>query len=315
MKQFVLDYLAEEYAKTSRVARVLVDSNDADLWVELTGGKEPIKVAVYVINRAIRLPEIRETYEKNTRRKIHTMFLVDGRMVPDEGEHAEPPGWMGALHTLMNGRVYAYWCDRREVKIRPVHFEWRWREGERRVEYGQPVRVETLRPMTLAVGTRQIDGTFASAEFGEGAFWKKHDPNDYNQRSYSWRDWSFGGSNNKRRSEEPQAEGWDPWDEFQRQYGDAGEFYTSANGDPFQGARQQSSRSRGTPGKPQPINPRHFATLGVSAAATPDEIKQAYRRKARENHPDLHPTEKEKYTARMAEINAAFEAISRGMKD
>jgi hypothetical protein len=29
----------------------------------------------------------------------------------------------------------------------------------------------------------------------------------------------------------------------------------------------------------------------------------------------MHPTEKEKYTARMAEINAAFEAISRQYKE
>jgi molecular chaperone DnaJ len=65
----------------------------------------------------------------------------------------------------------------------------------------------------------------------------------------------------------------------------------------------------------QPLNPRHFATLGLSVTATYDEVKRAYRLKARENHPDLHPRDKEKYTLRMAEINAAFEAISKRLKD
>jgi curved DNA-binding protein CbpA len=43
-------------------------------------------------------------------------------------------------------------------------------------------------------------------------------------------------------------------------------------------------------------------------------VKQAYRRKAREYHPDMHPNEKEKYTAKMADINAAFEAIVKKTK-
>ena len=52
----------------------------------------------------------------------------------------------------------------------------------------------------------------------------------------------------------------------------------------------------------------------IAFTASMDEVKQAYRKKARENHPDLHPDEKEAYTAKMADINAAFEAIVKGGK-
>ncbi|MCC7371309.1 MAG: J domain-containing protein [Chloroflexi bacterium] len=33
----------------------------------------------------------------------------------------------------------------------------------------------------------------------------------------------------------------------------------------------------------------HYSVLGVDRAATPEEIRAAYRRAARESHPDLHP--------------------------
>ena len=56
-----------------------------------------------------------------------------------------------------------------------------------------------------------------------------------------------------------------------------------------------------------------FITLGVSRDASDDEIKKAYRRLARENHPDkfTDPDERSRAEEKMKEINAAYEEIGK----
>ncbi len=51
-----------------------------------------------------------------------------------------------------------------------------------------------------------------------------------------------------------------------------------------------------------------YRVLGVSKDATQDEIKRAYRKKAKENHPDLHPNDPEA-SKRMNEINEAYDML------
>lgn len=53
----------------------------------------------------------------------------------------------------------------------------------------------------------------------------------------------------------------------------------------------------------------YYEVLGISRSASDAEIKKAYRKLAKENHPDLHPGDKAA-EARFKEINEAYEVLS-----
>ncbi|MCQ2490639.1 MAG: molecular chaperone DnaJ [Ruminococcus sp.] len=53
----------------------------------------------------------------------------------------------------------------------------------------------------------------------------------------------------------------------------------------------------------------YYEVLGIQKGASEDEIKKAFRKKARENHPDLHPDDPS-YIEKFQEINEANEVLS-----
>lgn len=57
----------------------------------------------------------------------------------------------------------------------------------------------------------------------------------------------------------------------------------------------------------------YYATLGVTKASTEKEIKQAFRKFARQHHPDVNPGDK-KAEARFKEINEAYEVLGDPVK-
>lgn len=54
----------------------------------------------------------------------------------------------------------------------------------------------------------------------------------------------------------------------------------------------------------------YYETLGISNNASASEIKQAFKRLARQHHPDVNPDNREEAESRFKEINEAYEILS-----
>jgi DnaJ-class molecular chaperone len=54
----------------------------------------------------------------------------------------------------------------------------------------------------------------------------------------------------------------------------------------------------------------YYNILGVARSASEEEIKKAYRKLAREFHPDLHPDKKKEMEAKFKDINEAYHVLS-----
>lgn len=53
----------------------------------------------------------------------------------------------------------------------------------------------------------------------------------------------------------------------------------------------------------------YYEVLGVDRSASEDQIKKAYRKMAKQYHPDLNPGDKEA-EAKFKEVNEAYEVLS-----
>jgi hypothetical protein len=237
-----------------------------------------VVIHVYLLDEPIKARTIKRIIQDNTRVGVGTLFIVNAGIVPADGAKVEPDEGLLALHTLFKNKLYTYRIHDGSPRIGQVHFKTLHRGDGREVRYGPDVLMQHLPSYRVWVSAPQtIKGNWLIANFGSDAFWKQAD-------------YTTGRDSFRREQHRQEAQtnyrfwsnpGW----------GENGAFTTPA------------------PPPPETQLDRSYRQLGLTRDASGDEVKAAFRRLAREVHPDVSQLPKDEAEAQFKKIYEAYTYI------
>ena len=239
-----------------------------------------VVIHVHLVDEPIKARTVKRIAQDNTRVGIGTLFIVDVKIVPDDGAKVDPDEGLLALHALFKDKLYTFRMLNGVPHIGQVHFKTFHRGGEREVWYGPDVPIQHLPCYRVWVNAPQtIKGNWLIAHFGSDAFWQQAD--------YT------SGRDSFRREQRRQAArtNFRFWSNPSWSGGSASGFTTPA------------------PPPPETDLDRSFRQLGLTRNASGDEVKSAFRRLAREVHPDVSQLPKPEAEARFKKLYDAYTFI------
>ena len=257
-----------------RSARVQGDHIDIQTW-------SGVVIYAYLLDEPTKARTIKRIVQENTRVGVGTLFIVSAEIVPDDGARVEPDEGLLALHALFKDKLYTYRIEDGTPKIGQVHFKAR---GDlREVWYGPDLTIAHLPSFRIWVTTPQsIKGNWMIANFGTDAFWKQ---TDYTIGRDAFRQYQQHRAEDRSKFRFWGKPGWN-----------------SANGD-------GSAPATPPPSPPESELDRSYRQLGLTSGATDDEVKAAFRRLAREFHPDVSDLPKEEAEIRFSQLYEAYAFI------
>ncbi|MEL6150866.1 MAG: DnaJ domain-containing protein [Chloroflexota bacterium] len=241
----------------------------ADLIVRTWVG---MSVNIYLLDGVPNLRAIKRLLQDNTRAYQASLFVLHHQLLPPDKKRLIPDDWMYALHELNSERIYTYIPD--EEGLQQVHFDYMPDGVEREVWHGGDVTFEKLRVLNVSAKTRAIRGQYMMADFGANPYWRTSEKRAERLRA--------------RFNHGPQHYTWTRYD--------AGAMPGGADNESLRRAHMSELE-------------RCCETLGVPVNASQDEVKAAFRKLAREFHPDVSDLDKDEAEARFREINVAYETI------
>ncbi len=248
----------------------LSPDTDASLIIRTWVG---MSVKVYFLDGVPNLRAVKRVLQENTRTLNQaTLFVVHHALMPPDKKRVVLDEWMHALHELNSERIYTYIPG--ECQLRQVHFDHMPDGVEREVWHGDPVVFEKLRVLNASPNTRAIRGDWKVADFGANPYWRT----------------------SKTRTERLRTR-------FRRAGGTYTHTHYDVGGMPGGATHQSLHRAH------MSELDRSLHLLGVTAQATEDEVKKAFRRLARQFHPDVSKLDKTEAENRFREINVAYEYI------
>jgi hypothetical protein len=241
---------------------------------------------VVLLPELVKTRHLRKILGDNSRIGIGTMFLLHAVSVPYDGVKLSPPETLLALHTLHRDKVYTYTEEQDGLHVGQVHFRSFGRTDEFETWHGPPVEIHSLPSFRVWIKSpASIKGDWLIATFGSEAFWKHA---DYTMGREAMRQQQRGGFTHR---------------------------VTWSDADWHNGPRtDEPTQTPRTDHKPALPGRAHrlavcYAQLGVRGDATSDEVKAAYRRLARELHPDVSALPKDEAETRFKLLHEAYTFI------
>lgn len=277
-------WLSEQLTALDSVRGCTID-READVVVYTWGGTI---IHVHLLDTPFKVRQIKKIAGDNSRVGIGTLFLVSAKLAPQDGDKLEPDEGLLALHGLFKDKIYTYRIEAGVPRIGQVHFRSFGRSDEREVWYGPDIQIRSLPCYRVWVkAPNSIKGEWLMANFGSDTFWKHADYTAgrdafrrAQRQAYTYRGtWSnpawnsAGGYGSKTTDESP--------------------------------PHQPSGRS---PIRDAKLD-RSYAQLGLQRSATSDEVKAAFRKMARELHPDVSKLPKDEAEHRFKTLNEAYTYI------
>jgi hypothetical protein len=276
-------WLGEQITALDSV-RVCTIDREADVVVHTWSGTI---IHIHLLDTPFKVRQIKKIVGENSRVGIGTLFLVDAKLVPHDGEKLTPDEGLLALHALFKDKLYTYRVEAGVPHIGQAHFKSFGRGDEREVWYGPDIQIRSLPCYRVWVKVpNSIKGEWLMANFGSDAFWKHGDytagrdafrQQQRQAHTYqaTWSNPSWNGTGSK---------GYKTTDETPKH----------ANGHlPLRDAKLDHC----------------YAQLGLQRSATSDEVKAAFRKMARELHPDVSKLPKDEAEHRFKTINEAYTYI------
>ncbi len=237
-----------------------------------------VVIHLHVVDQPIKARTVKKIVQENTRVGIGTLFIVDANLVPEDGTKVEPDEGLLALHALFRDKLYTYRIDPIDgaTRIGQAHFKAFNRGDVREIWYGPDVSVRHLPCFRVWVSAPQsIKGNWLIANFGSDAFWKGAD----------------------------YTTGRDAFRQEQRRTSGNTQYYSWSSGE-FQESTKMTEAAA-----PENALDRSYQRLGLTRAASTEEVKAAFRRLALEEHPDVSKLPKDQAEARFQAIHEAYTFI------
>lgn len=182
----VADWLSESFKNVAEVksatrepdSSVIYVSHEADLVVATWMGS---RFYVYLIESEPRLRDIRSMLRNNSRSGIGTLFVLNGALVPGDGETVRVPDWLEALLSLADNWVYSYRINEDCLSLVQVNFNetaiaheyYCWYIGDFKIEH------VSVRKREINGG---IKGSFSVADIASPSYKRKVNYERVNQR-------------------------------------------------------------------------------------------------------------------------------------